>query len=110
MARRSAGAFQVRRLAENDRHGHHSRDLAAAQVHGTGGARLSRAGPFGEDLQRRRASASGSQRSSARTYRGVLYVLDEPTIGLHPRDNAQLLDTLEALKRKGNSLSRRRAR
>jgi excinuclease ABC subunit A len=36
--------------------------------------------------------------------RGVLYVLDEPTIGLHPRDNKQLLDTLEALKRKGNSL------
>jgi excinuclease ABC subunit A len=36
--------------------------------------------------------------------RGVLYVLDEPTIGLHPRDNAALLDTLEALKRKGNSL------
>jgi excinuclease ABC subunit A len=33
-----------------------------------------------------------------------LYVLDEPTIGLHPRDNAALLDTLEALKRKGNSL------
>jgi excinuclease ABC subunit A len=36
--------------------------------------------------------------------RGVLYVLDEPTIGLHPRDNARLLDTLVALKGKGNSL------
>ncbi len=36
--------------------------------------------------------------------RGVLYVLDEPTIGLHPRDNERLLDTLEALKAKGNSL------
>src|SRR5262249_16320012 len=36
--------------------------------------------------------------------RGVLYVLDEPTIGLHARDNARLLDTLEALKAKGNSL------
>ncbi|MDB6173690.1 MAG: excinuclease family protein [Chthoniobacteraceae bacterium] len=36
--------------------------------------------------------------------RGVLYVLDEPTIGLHPRDNEKLLDTLEALKKKGNSL------
>ncbi|MDA0767763.1 MAG: excinuclease ABC subunit A, partial [Verrucomicrobia bacterium] len=35
---------------------------------------------------------------------GVLYVLDEPTIGLHPRDNAKLLDTLEALRLKGNSL------
>ncbi|MEI6033907.1 MAG: excinuclease ABC subunit UvrA [Verrucomicrobiae bacterium] len=36
--------------------------------------------------------------------RGVLYVLDEPTIGLHPRDNAQLLDALEKLVKKGNSL------
>jgi excinuclease ABC subunit A len=36
--------------------------------------------------------------------RGVLYVLDEPTIGLHPRDNGRLLDTLTALKDKGNSL------
>jgi excinuclease ABC subunit A len=36
--------------------------------------------------------------------RGVLYVLDEPTIGLHPRDNLRLLDTLTALRKKGNSL------
>ena len=36
--------------------------------------------------------------------RGVLYVLDEPTIGLHPRDNGRLLDTLAALREKGNSL------
>ncbi len=35
---------------------------------------------------------------------GVLYILDEPTIGLHPRDNVQLLDTLGTLKEKGNSL------
>src|SRR4029077_18142777 len=36
--------------------------------------------------------------------RGFLEVLDEPTIGLHPRDNLRLLDTLDALRRKGNSL------
>jgi len=35
---------------------------------------------------------------------GVLYILDEPTIGLHPRDNVQLLDTLESLRDRGNSL------
>jgi excinuclease ABC subunit A len=35
---------------------------------------------------------------------GVLYVLDEPTIGLHPRDNVALLNTLTALRDKGNSL------
>jgi excinuclease ABC subunit A len=36
--------------------------------------------------------------------RGVCYVLDEPTIGLHPRDNARLLDALEALRDRGNTL------
>ena len=36
--------------------------------------------------------------------RGVCYILDEPTIGLHPRDNRVLLDTLEKLEAKGNSL------
>lgn len=35
---------------------------------------------------------------------GVLYVLDEPTIGLHPRDNERLILTLEALKNLGNTL------
>ncbi|HQN13021.1 MAG TPA: excinuclease ABC subunit A, partial [Quisquiliibacterium sp.] len=35
---------------------------------------------------------------------GVCYVLDEPTIGLHPNDNRILLDTLENLRNKGNTL------
>ena len=52
----------------------------------------------GESQRIRLAAQLGSN------LRGVLYVLDEPTIGLHPRDNAALLDTLEALKKKGNSL------
>ena len=34
----------------------------------------------------------------------MLYVLDEPTIGLHPRDNQRLLETLTTLRNKGNSL------
>ena len=37
-------------------------------------------------------------------YREFIYILDEPTIGLHPRDNNALLGTLQALKKKGNSL------
>ncbi|MDD4004378.1 MAG: excinuclease ABC subunit UvrA [Elusimicrobiaceae bacterium] len=35
---------------------------------------------------------------------GVLYVLDEPTIGLHSRDNRRLLDTLKTLRDSGNTL------
>lgn len=52
----------------------------------------------GESQRIRLAAQLGSN------LRGVLYVLDEPTIGLHPRDNDRLLDTLVALKEKGNSL------
>jgi excinuclease ABC subunit A len=36
--------------------------------------------------------------------RGVCYILDEPTIGLHPRDNQILLDTLQKLEARGNTL------
>ncbi|MFH1241413.1 MAG: excinuclease ABC subunit UvrA [Pseudomonadota bacterium] len=35
---------------------------------------------------------------------GACYVLDEPTIGLHPRDNGMLLDALKVLKERGNSI------
>lgn len=35
---------------------------------------------------------------------GVLYVLDEPSIGLHPRDNGKLLDTLKKLRDLGNTV------
>ncbi len=39
-----------------------------------------------------------------RALTGVLYVLDEPTIGLHPRDNRRLLKALEQLRDLGNTL------
>ncbi len=35
---------------------------------------------------------------------GVTYVLDEPSIGLHPRDNERLLDTLRSLQTRGNTV------
>lgn len=35
---------------------------------------------------------------------GVLYVLDEPSIGLHPRDNSKLLETLKGLRDLGNTV------
>ncbi|MGH7939218.1 MAG: ATP-binding cassette domain-containing protein, partial [Chthoniobacterales bacterium] len=52
----------------------------------------------GESQRIRLAAQLGSN------LRGVLYVLDEPTIGLHARDNIRLLETLTALRKKGNSL------
>ena len=42
--------------------------------------------------------------------RGVCYILDEPTIGLHPRDNQILLDMLEKLERQGQHAGGGRAR
>jgi excinuclease ABC subunit A len=35
---------------------------------------------------------------------GVLYILDEPSIGLHPRDNARLIESLRRLQRQGNTV------
>ena len=52
----------------------------------------------GEAQRIRLAAQLGSNLS------GVLYVLDEPSIGLHARDNQRLIGTLEALRDKGNTL------
>lgn len=52
----------------------------------------------GEAQRIRLAAQLGSNLS------GVLYVLDEPSIGLHSRDNDRLLQTLRALQSRGNSL------
>ena len=52
----------------------------------------------GESQRIRRATQIGSSRM------GVLYILDEPSIGLHQRDNDKLLATLKNLRDLGNSL------
>jgi len=52
----------------------------------------------GEGQRIRLATQIGSQ------LRGVLYVLDEPSIGLHPRDNQRLLATLHQLRDLGNTV------
>jgi len=62
---------------------------------------LDRAAPTlsGGEAQRIRLAAQlGSN------LRGVCYILDEPTIGLHPRDNRMLLATLDRLLKKGNTI------
>jgi excinuclease ABC subunit A len=68
---------------------------------GLGYLALDRAAPTlsGGEAQRIRLAAQlGSN------LRGVAYILDEPTIGLHPRDNRILLDTLARLQTRGNTL------
>ena len=68
---------------------------------GLGYLALDRAAPTlsGGEAQRIRLAAQlGSN------LRGVCYILDEPTIGLHSRDNRILLDTLQKLEAKGNTL------
>ncbi len=75
--------------------------LLFLQEVGLGYLQLDRSGNTlsgGESQRIRLAAQLGSN------LRGVLYVLDEPTIGLHPRDNAALLKTLVALRDQGNSL------
>jgi excinuclease ABC subunit A len=52
----------------------------------------------GESQRIRLASQIGSELT------GVIYILDEPSIGLHQRDNRRLLDTLKALRDLGNSV------
>src|SRR5271169_599993 len=52
----------------------------------------------GETQRIRLATQIGSK------LRGVLYVLDEPSIGLHPRDNQRLLETLEQLRDMANTV------
>jgi len=52
----------------------------------------------GESQRIRLATQIGSQ------LMGVLYILDEPSIGLHPRDNNRLLKTLKSLRDIGNSI------
>ena len=84
--------------------------LALAEVHkrlsflndvGAGYLSLSRRADTlsgGESQRIRLATQIGSQLT------GVLYVLDEPTIGLHPRDTNRLLDTLKTIRDLGNTV------
>jgi excinuclease ABC subunit A len=75
--------------------------LAFLMQVGLGYLTLDRSAPSlsgGEAQRIRLASQLGSN------LRGVCYILDEPTIGLHLRDNRRLLDTLARLGAKGNTV------
>jgi excinuclease ABC subunit A len=108
MSVQEAGAF-FDRFAPNAREAEIARD-ALAEIRGRlnflhevglSYLTLDRAAPTlsGGEAQRIRLAAQlGSN------LQGVCYVLDEPTIGLHPRDNRVLLDALTQLESKGNTL------
>ena len=96
-------------LVSRDREGEIARDILAEiqgrlnfmREVGLGYLVLDRAAPTlsGGEAQRIRLAAQlGSN------LQGVCYVLDEPTIGLHPRDNQILLNALAALEGNGNTL------
>ncbi|HWT82783.1 MAG TPA: excinuclease ABC subunit A, partial [Candidatus Methylomirabilis sp.] len=75
--------------------------LAFLRQVGLGYLTLDRSAPTlsgGEAQRLRLASQLGSN------LRGVCYILDEPTIGLHPHDHRLLLDTLRRLRAKGNTV------
>ena len=75
--------------------------LAFLERVGLGYLSLDRSSPSlsgGEAQRIHLASQLGS------SLRGVCYVLDEPTIGLHPKDNQTLLDSINELSKKGNTL------
>ncbi len=75
--------------------------LAFLRKVGLGYLSLDRSGDTlsgGETQRIRLAAQLGSN------LRGVCYILDEPTIGLHPADNRKLLESLQKLRDKGNSV------
>ena len=111
VAARAVGAARqwVASLVLDGREGAIARDLVAEigsrlrflEDVGLGYLTLDRAAPTlsGGEAQRIRLAAQlGSN------LQGVCYVLDEPTIGLHPRDNQVLLDALHTLGGQGNTL------
>ncbi len=75
--------------------------LAFLEQVGLGYLSLDRGAPTlsGGEAQRIRLAAQ-----LGTNLQGVCYILDEPTIGLHPRDNRMLLDTLHRLQAKGNTV------
>jgi len=97
------------RLRLNDREAAIARDILP-EIR----ARLDFLGQVGLDylgLDRAAPTLSGGEAQRIRiaaqlgsNLQGVCYILDEPTIGLHPRDNRMLLDTLGRLEGKGNTI------
>ena len=75
-----------------------------AQLPCRGRPRLPLARPVGDDALGGEAQRIRLAAQLGSNLRGVAYILDEPTIGLHPRDNRVLLEVLEKLQAKGNTL------
>ena len=104
-------AARARRDRSHDRRAHPARDLRAPDVPRRRRARATSRSSRGA------ATLSGGEAQRIRlatqigsSLVGVLYILDEPSIGLHQRDNRRLIATLERLRDLGNTRHRRRAR
>ena len=67
-------------------------------------ARLPDARPPGADALRRRAAAGGDGQTLGSGLVNTLYVLDEPSIGLHPHDVGRLIAVLDDLRDAGNTV------
>ena len=91
--------------------GARSRATSLAEIRSRLGVPAARSGCRYLSLDRAAPTLSGGEAQRIRlaaqlgsNLRGVCYILDEPTIGLHARDNRMLLDTLRELEAKGNTV------
>jgi excinuclease ABC subunit A len=104
----------VKRLAGQDTPFNQRQQIIAERILKEIQSRLGFLADVGLDyltLQRTAGSLSGGEAQRIRLatqigshLMGVLYVLDEPSIGLHPRDNNRLLSTLKGLRDLGNTV------
>jgi excinuclease ABC subunit A len=89
--------------AERDRGAGAQGNPRPAQIPGRRRAGISHAGARIGHAVGRRKPAHPARLADRLGLTGVLYVLDEPSIGLHQRDNARLLETLKRLRDLGNT-------
>jgi excinuclease ABC subunit A len=92
------------RCARRDRRPHPARDPRAARLPRERRARLPVARAVGRHALGRRVAAHPAREPDRDGLTGVMYVLDEPSIGLHQRDNDRLLETLVRLRDLGNTV------
>ena len=92
------------RAKEAGRRADRARARVAARPHHGHWLGLSQPHPPGGDPLRRRGPAHSPFHPDRLGLMGMLYVLDEPSIGLHPKDNVKMIETLRRLRDVGNTV------